>query len=419
MDMEIKRPTYLEKLIGKMNNKMIKVITGIRRSGKSYLLDPIFKNYLLGQGVKEDHIIKLELDSIEYDRLTKDALTLYSYIMDKVVDEDTYYILLDEIQKVANFESLLNSLLRKRNLDVYVTGSNSKFLSSDIISEFRGRGDEVRVYPLTYKEFYECYNDKENALNDYLVYGGMPYILYLRSDEEKAHYLDSLFKLTYMRDIIERYHIEKDDVLETIMNILSSSIGSLTNPKRLAEIFISKGYKQINRITVNSYVNYLLDAFIIDKAERYDIKGNSYINTPSKYFFTDLGLRNARLNFRDLAKDHLMENLIYNELVSRGYSVDIGVIDTYEKNKEKVTIRKEYEVDFVCNKGNKRYYIQSAYSLPSEEKINQEQKSLLSIKDNYRKIIIVNDETKPWYNDKGILIIGLEDFLLNENAIDY
>lgn len=417
--MEIKRPTYLEKLIGKMNNKMIKVITGIRRSGKSYLLDPIFKNYLLGQGVKEDHIIKLELDSIEYDRLTKDALTLYSYIMDKVVDDDTYYILLDEIQKVANFESLLNSLLRKRNLDVYVTGSNSKFLSSDIISEFRGRGDEVRVYPLTYKEFYECYNDKENALNDYLVYGGMPYILYLRSDEEKAHYLDSLFKLTYMRDIIERYHIEKDDVLETIMNILSSSIGSLTNPKRLAETFISKGYKQINRITVNSYVNYLLDAFIIDKAERYDIKGNSYINTPSKYFFTDLGLRNARLNFRDLAKDHLMENLIYNELVSRGYSVDIGVIDTYEKNKEKVTIRKEHEVDFVCNKGNKRYYIQSAYSLPSEEKINQEQKSLLSIKDNYRKIIIVNDETKPWYNDKGILIIGLEDFLLNENAIDY
>ncbi len=417
--MEIKRPTYLEKLIGKMNNKMIKVITGIRRSGKSYLLDPIFKNYLLSQGVKEDHIIKLELDSIEYDRLTKDALTLYSYIMDKVVDEDTYYILLDEIQKVKNFESLLNSLLRKRNLDVYVTGSNSKFLSSDIISEFRGRGDEIRVYPLTYKEFYECYNDKENALDDYLVYGGMPYILYLSSDEEKAHYLDSLFKLTYMRDIIERYHIEKDDVLETIMNILSSSIGSLTNPKRLAETFISKGYKQINRITVNSYVNYLLDAFIIDKAERYDIKGNSYINTPSKYFFTDLGLRNAQLNFRDLAKDHLMENLIYNELVSRGYSVDIGVIDTYEKNKEKVTIRKEYEVDFVCNKGNKRYYIQSAYSLPSEEKINQEQKSLLSIKDNYRKIIIVNDKAKPWYNDKGILIIGLEDFLLNEDAIDY
>ncbi len=417
--MEIKRPTYLEKLIGKMNNKMIKVITGIRRSGKSYLLDPIFKNYLLSQGVKEDHIIKLELDSIEYDRLTKDALTLYSYIMDKAVDDDTYYILLDEIQKVKNFESLLNSLLRKRNLDVYVTGSNSKFLSSDIISEFRGRGDEVRVYPLTYKEFYECYNDKENALDDYLVYGGMPYILYLSSDEEKAHYLDSLFKLTYMRDIIERYHIEKDDVLETITNILSSSIGSLTNPKRLAETIISKGYKQINRITVNSYVNYLLDAFIIDKAERYDIKGNSYINTPSKYFFTDLGLRNARLNFRDLAKDHLMENLIYNELVSRGYSVDIGVIDTYEKNKEKVTIRKEYEVDFVCNKGNKRYYIQSAYPLPSEEKINQEQKSLLSIKDNYRKIIIVNDKTKPWYNEKGILVIGLEDFLLNEDAIDY
>lgn len=417
--MEIKREGYLNKLINKMNNKMIKVITGIRRSGKSYLLDPIFKNYLLSQSAREDHIIKLDLDSIEYEYLTKDALKLYSYIMDKIKDDDTYYILLDEVQKVNNFESLLNSLLRKPNLDVYVTGSNSKFLSTDIITEFRGRGDEIKVYPLTYKEFYECYENKSNALNDYMVYGGMPYILYLKSDEEKNAYLNSLFSLTYIKDIIERYHIQKDDVLDTVINILSSSVGSLTNPKRLTETFISKGYKQINRITVNNYINYLIDAFIINKAERYDIKGNSYINTPSKYFFTDLGLRNVRLNFRDLAKDHLMENLIYNELISRGYNVDVGVLNCYEKNKEKVTIRKEFEVDFVCNKGNKRYYIQSAYALPTEEKINEEQKSLINIKDNYKKIIIVNDKIKPWYNNKGILIISLEDFLLNEDSIDY
>ncbi len=417
--MEIKREYYLNKLINKMNNKMIKVITGIRRSGKSYLLDPIFKNYLLSQSVEEDHIIKLELDSIENEYLTKDALKLYSYIMNKVIDKDTYYILLDEIQKVDNFESLLNSLLRKPNLDVYVTGSNSKFLSSDIVSEFRGRGDELRIYPLTYKEFYECYSDKTNALNDYMTYGGMPYILSLNSDEEKVAYLNSLFNLTYIKDIIERYHIQKDDVLETIINILSSSIGSLTNPKRLTETFISKGYKQINRITINNYINYLIDAFLINKADRYDIKGNSYINTPSKYFFTDLGLRNARLNFRDLAKDHLMENLIYNELISQGYTVDVGVIDRYEKNKENITIRKEFEINFVCNKGNKRYYIQSAYAMPTEEKINQEQKGLICIKDNYKKIIIVNDKIKPWYNDKGILIIGLEEFLLNPDNINY
>ena len=393
--MEIKRDHYLNKLISKMNNKMIKVITGIRPSGKSYLLDPIFKEYLLSQSVKEDHIIKLELDSIENQYLTKDALKLYSFIMNKVIDDDTYYILLDEIQKVENFESLLNSLMRKPNLDVYVTGSNSKFLSCDIISEFRGRGDEIRVFPLTYKEFYDSYNDKENALNDYITYGGMPYILSLNSNEDKVQYLISLFNLTYIKDIIERYHIQKDDILETIMNILSSSIGSLTNPKRLTETFISKGYKQINRITINNYISYLIDAFIIEKVDRYDIKGNSYIKTPSKYFFTDLGLRNARLNFRSLAKDHLMENLIYNELINRGYVVDVGVISRYEKNKENITIRKEFEIDFVYNKGNKRYYIQSAYALPTEEKINQEQKSLTYIKDNYKKIIIVFDKTKP------------------------
>ncbi len=402
-----------------MNNKMIKIITGIRRSGKSYLLDPIFKNYLLSQCIKEDHIIKLDLDSIELEYLTKDALKLYNFIMSKIIDDDTYYILLDEVQKVKNFESLLNTLLRKPNLDVYVTGSNSKFLSTDIISEFRGRGDEIRIYPLTFKEFYECCGDKESALNDYMVYGGMPYVLYLKSDEDKREYLKSLFNLTYIKDIIERYHIEKDDILETIINILSSSVGSLTNPKRLTETFISKGYKQINRITVNNYINYLIDAFIIDKANRYDIKGNSYINTPLKYFFTDLGLRNARLNFRDLAKDHLMENLIYNELISRGYTVDVGLLNCYEKNKENKTIRKKLEVDFVCNKADKRYYIQSAYASPTEAKINQEQKSLLSIKDNYKKIIIIADKVKPWYNNKGILVIGLEDFLLNPDLINY
>ena len=416
--MEIARDLYLTKLKNKKNNKLIKIITGLRRSGKSYLLDPMFKNSLLADGVKEDHIIKVDLDSIENRELTTDGLNLYKYIMNKIKDDNMYYILLDEIQKVKDFESVLNSFLRKNNLDVYVTGSNSKFLSTDIITEFRGRGDEIRIYPLSYSEFYNAYEDKKRALKDYMTYGGMPYILYLKTTEEKSEYLNNLFNNTYLNDIVERNKIQREDILESIINMLSSSVGSLTNPKKLYDTFISNGYTEINRTTINSYINYLQDAFLINKAERYDIKGKKYITTPSKYYFTDIGLRNARLNFRQQEEDHLMENIIYNELLVRGYNVDVGVIEKYEKDSTGKTIRKQLEVDFICNQASKRYYIQSAFAIPNKEKMEQEQKSLVNINDNFKKIIIVKDDINLWRNEQGILIISLEEFLLNPNSLD-
>lgn len=416
--MNIARDLYLTKLKNKKNNKMIKIITGLRRSGKSYLLDPIFKNSLLEDGVKEDHIIKIDLDSIENRELTTDGLKLYEFIMNKIKDNDMYYILLDEIQKVKDFESVLNSFLRKDNLDVYVTGSNSKFLSTDIITEFRGRGDEIRVYPLSFSEFYNAYEDKKKALKDYMTYGGMPYTLYLKTTEEKSEYLSNLFENTYLNDIIERNKIQREDILESIINMLSSSVGSLTNPKKLCDTFVSNGYTEVNRNTINSYINYLQDAFLINKVERYDIKGKRYISTPSKYYFTDIGLRNARLNFRQQEEDHLMENIIYNELLTRGYNVDVGIIERFEKDNTEKTIRKQLEVDFICNQASKRYYIQSAYAIPSKEKMEQEQKSLININDSFKKIIIVKDDINLWRNEEGILIIGLEEFLLNQNSLD-
>lgn len=416
--MEIARDLYLTKLKNKKNNKLIKIITGLRRSGKSYLLDPMFKNSLLADGVKEDHIIKVDLDSIENRELTTDGLNLYKYIMNKIKDDNMYYILLDEIQKVKDFESVLNSFLRKSNLDIYVTGSNSKFLSTDIITEFRGRGDEIRIYPLSYSEFYNAYEDKKRALKDYMTYGGMPYILYIKTTEEKSEYLNNLFYNTYLNDIVERNKIQREDILESIINMLSSSVGSLTNPKKLYDTFISNGYTEINRTTINSYINYLQDAFLINKAERYDIKGKKYITTPSKYYFTDIGLRNARLNFRQQEEDHLMENIIYNELLVRGYNVDVGVIEKFEKDSTGKTIRKQLEVDFVCNQASKRYYIQSAFAIPNKEKMEQEQKSLVNINDNFKKIIIVKDDINLWRNEQGILIISLEEFLLNPNSLD-
>lgn len=416
--MEIARDLYLTKLKNKKNNKMIKIITGLRRSGKSYLLDPMFKNSLLADGVKEDHIIKVDLDSIENRELTTDGLNLYKYIMNKIKDDNMYYILLDEIQRVKDFESVLNSFLRKNNLDVYVTGSNSKFLSTDIITEFRGRGDEIRIYPLSFSEFYNVYEDKKKALKDYMTYGGMPYILYLKTTEEKSEYLNDLFNNTYLNDIVERNKIQREDILEAIINMLSSSVGSLTNPKKLYDTFISNGYTEVNRNTINSYINYLQDAFLINKAERYDIKGKKYITTPSKYYFTDIGLRNARLNFRQQEEDHLMENIIYNELLVRGYNVDVGVIERFEKDSTEKTIRKQLEVDFVCNQASKRYYIQSAFAIPNKEKMEQEQKSLVNIDDSFKKIIIVKDDINLWRNEQGILIISLEEFLLNPNSLD-
>lgn len=415
---EIKRETYLNALIERKHNKMIKIITGIRRTGKSYLLDPIFKNHLLSVGIDENHIIKIDLDSIE-NRDLLDGLVLYNYVMDKIKDKNMYYVLLDEIQKVTDFESVLNSFLRKDNLDVYVTGSNSKFLSSDIITEFRGRGDEIRVYPLSFSEFYNAVKgDKRDAFKEYISYGGMPFILSKKTPEQKSKYLNSLFENTYINDIVERNNVQRKDILDSIIDILSSSVGSLTNPTKIANTFKSNGMLEVSSKTVNNYINYLIDAFMINKVQRYDIKGKKFIYTPTKYYFTDIGLRNARLNFREQDENHLMENIIYNELLIRGYNVDVGVVEHYENDKTGKTLRKQLEVDFVCNLGRKKYYIQSAFSISNEEKMIQETKSLININDSFKKIIIVHDDINLWQNEEGILIMNIEDFLLNKDSLD-
>ena len=388
---EIKRDRYLEKLINRRENGLIKIVTGIRRCGKSYLLDPIYKNYLIENGVKEDHIIKIDLDERKNNKyLNPDVLD--EYIRSMIVDKDIYYIILDEIQKVEDFEAVLNGFLHIENLDVYVTGSNSKFLSSDIKTEFRGRGDEVRVLPLTFSEFVTAYEGgTEEAWEEYKIYGGLPRILSQRTEEQKSQYLKDLFERTYLSDIIERHNIQRIDVLDTLVNILASSIGSLTNPKKLSDTFISNSMKDVSINTITSYINYLEDSFLIKKVERYDVKGKKYISTPSKYYFADIGLRNARLNFRQQEEDHIMENIIYNELLYRGYNVDVGIVEIREKN-----IRKQTEVDFICNQADKRYYIQVALSLPTREKTLQEERPLMNINDNFKKIIIVKDGKKSW-----------------------
>lgn len=409
----ISRELYLNKLINRKENGMIKIVTGIRRSGKSYLLDPIFKEYLISNGVKENHIIKLDLEERK-NRKYLDPDVLDEYIRSLIIGNEMYYVILDEIQKVEDFESVLNGFMHIKNLDVYVTGSNSKFLSSDIITEFRGRGDEIRVYPLSFKEFCEAYNGSINdAWNEYLIYGGMPYILTKKTDEEKSSYLNSLFETAYLKDIIERHNITRVDVLNSIVNILSSSVGSLTNPTKLANTFSSNSVKDVNVQTVTSYIDYLLDAFLVNKVERYDIKGKKYISTPSKYYFTDIGLRNARINFRQLEENHLMENLVYNELLIRGYNVDVGIVEIREKNK-----RKQLEVDFVCNQSYKKYYIQCTLHLDEREKTLQEERPLLNIGDEFKKIIIVKDNIKHWFTEEGILVIGIQEFLLNNNSLD-
>ena len=415
---EIKRDLYLKKLIDRKENDLIKIITGIRRCGKSYLLDPIFKRYLTENGVDEEHIIKLELDSIE-NKEYRNPNKLYEYVMQKITDDRMYYILLDEIQKVEDFESVLNSFLRKKNLDVYVTGSNSKFLSSDIVTEFRGRGDEIKVFPLSFSEFFEAYEgDKRDVFNEYITYGGMPYILSRKTEEAKSTYLNNLFENTYINDIVERNHIQKDDKLNSIINMIASSIGSLTNPNKIENTFKSNNISDITIPTINNYLNYLIDAFLINKAERFDIRGKKYISTPSKYYFTDVGLRNARLNFRQQEETHLMENVIYNELLVRGYNVDVGVVEINEENKEGKKIRKQIEVDFVCNQGSKRYYVQSAFAIPDKEKMRQEQRPFNYIQDSFKKIIVVRENIKLWRNEEGTVIMGIEEFLLNKNSLD-
>lgn len=411
---EIKRSIYLNRLISRKENGLIKIITGIRRCGKSFLLDPLFKNYLIESGVNEDHIIKLELDK-EENKKYHDAHELNKYIKSQIKDSDMYYILLDEIQLVDGFEFVLNGFLYERNLDVYVTGSNSKFLSSDIITEFRGRGDEIKVFPLSFSEYVEAFDgDRYDAWNEYVLYGGLPLILSKKTDEEKSRYLKNLFEQTYIRDIIERNDIQRIDVVDSIINMLASSIGSLTNPKKIYDTFVSNGEKELSSNTVNSYIKYIEDSFIVNKSDRYDVKGKRYIQTPQKYYFSDIGLRNARLNFRQQEENHIMENIIYNELIVRGYNVDVGVVEVRDENKN----RKQLEVDFVCNLGNKRYYVQSALNLDTREKTIQEERPLMSINDNFKKIIVVKDNMKHWITEEGILVVGIQEFLLNQNSLD-
>lgn len=410
---EIERDLYLNKIINRRENGLIKIITGIRRCGKSYLLDPLFKNYLLADGVKEDHIIKLELDRVENEKY-RDSKALNEYIRSLIKDKDMYYVILDEIQLVKGFEFVLNGLLYEKNIDVYVTGSNSKFLSSDIITEFRGRGDQIKVNPLSFAEFLSAFNgDKYEAWNEYVTYGGMPLILSKKNDEEKSQYLKELFEQTYIKDIVERNNIQRIDILDSLINMLASSVGSLTNPQKLFDTFKSNGEKELSLNTINSYIADIEDSFIVNKSTRYDIKGKKYIQTPQKYYFSDIGLRNARLNFRQQEENHLMENIIYNELLIRGYNVDVGVVEVREEGK-----RKQLEVDFVCNLGNKRYYIQSALNLDTKEKTIQESRSLNNIGDSFKKIIVVKDNIKLWRTDDGIVIMGIQEFLLNKDSLD-
>lgn len=413
--MEIKRDYYLQKLIDRKNNHLIKIITGIRRCGKSYLLNYLFKNYLLDSGVKENHIIMIALD----DNMNSDLLDtkkLREYINEKVIDNDLYYILLDEIQLVDNFERLLNGLLRQENLDIYVTGSNSKFLSSDIITEFRGRGDEIRVYPLSFKEFYSNYEgSREEAWIEYYTYGGLPLVLSYSKEEDKMQYLESQKQNVYLNDVIERNNIQNKEDLEKLIEVIASSIGSLTNPLKLSKTF--KSYNKNTLLTDKTIYNYLLyfeDAFIIEKALRYDIKGKKYIDTPYKYYFTDIGIRNAFLDFRQQEENHIMENIIYIELKRRGFKVDVGVVEVRDKNG-----RKQYEIDFIANKGNNKFYIQSALNIDTKEKREQEEKSFMNVNDFFKKIIIVKDNIKRWRDDKGIVIMGITDFLLDEDSLNY
>ena len=412
----IERPIYLNKIISKMNNGLIKIITGIRRCGKSYLLFNLFYNYLVEIGVDKTHIITLQLD----DRLNikyRDPDVLCEYIHSLIKDSDNYYILLDEVQYVAEFEDVLNSFLHIKNADIYVTGSNAKFLSSDIITEFRGRGDQIHLFPLSFSEYYGAVNlSFEDAFREYSMFGGMPFLLNYNKSEEKINYLNNLFKETYIKDIVNRNNVKRTDILEDILNIISSSIGSLNNPNKLANVFRSSKNEVVSALTIKQYLDYCCDSFLINKAYRYDVKGKKYIETPLKYYFTDLGLRNARLGFRQYEVNHIMENIIYNELLIRGYNVDVGVVTISEKNENENYVRKQLEIDFVCNKGFERVYIQSALNMDSDTKKEQEERSLINVDDSFKKVIIVKDGISKYIDDKGVLVINLKEFLLNENC---
>lgn len=414
---QIKRTLYLNRLIERRENGMIKVITGIRRCGKSYLLFKLYYQYLINSGVDSSRIIMIPLDDDDYEEL-HDSKKLSAYIKARTADEDMWYVFLDEIQLCKNFEAVLNGLNRRDNVDIYVTGSNSKFLSTDILTEFRGRGDEVRVYPLSFAEYVSAYpGDKYDAWNDYYTYGGLPLILSRKTDELKTGYLTNLCKELYLKDIENRYNLRGDNVMPALLSVLASAVGSLSNPTKLANTFASNGISVSDK-TIGAYISYLQDAFFINKAERYDIKGKKYIASPFKYYFTDVGLRNAQLNFRQQEENHIMENIIYNELLVRGFNVDVGVVEYAERNSEGKVVRKRLEVDFVCNQGSRRYYIQSAFSIPDRDKMEHEQRSLVRIDDSFKKIIVVKDRTKLWRNEKGIVIMDIMDFLLDLNSLD-
>lgn len=417
--MEIKRDRYLNTLIRKEHNGLIKVITGMRRCGKSYLLFTLFKEHLLSEGVAEDHIIEIAFDAFE-NRKYRDPDVLYPYLKEQIKDDAMYYVLLDEIQLLGEFESILNSLIRMKNVDVYVTGSNARFLSKDVITEFRGRGDEVHMHPLSFAEFMSVYQGtKQDGWNEYMLYGGIPLVLEFTTPDQKIAFLKSLFEETYISDIVGRHHIRNKAELEDLLNILSSAIGSLTNPEKLSATFQTVKKKKISTSTLRRYIDYLCDSFLIDSAIRYDVKGKKYIDTPVKYYFTDMGLRNARLNFRQIEETHSMENIIFNELKMRGFNVDVGVIVQYDTNGKGNGIRKQLEIDFVCNQGSKRYYIQSAYAIPDQAKMEQEQRSLMLTGDFFKRLIITKDTPAPYYNESGVLIMSVYDFLLNQNSLEY
>lgn len=415
---EIKRNSYLKQLISGKQNGLIKIVTGIRRCGKSYLLFKIFRNHLLEQGVTPDHIISLALDDILNEEYC-DPKKLVLYIKENIKDSQIHYVLLDEVQMVDNFVGALNSLLHIDNVDVYVTGSNSKFLSSDIATEFRGRGDEIRIYPLSFSEFLSEYNgDKNDAWRDYITYGGLPLILSLESSQQKSNYLHNLYQTVYLKDLIDRNGIKKAVEFDALTKVMASSIGSPCNPNKLSNTFKSVSNTDLSSITIDNYLGFLQDAFLLEKASRYDIKGKKYIGTLSKYYFVDMGLRNCLLGFRQIEETHLMENVIYNELRSRGYLVNVGVVETRTRTENQGMLRKQLEIDFVVNNGSKRYYIQSALSLPNEEKIEQEMASLKNVSDSFQKIIIVKDNIVPHHNESGILFINLYDFLLNREILE-
>ena len=429
----IERKLYLDKLIRKRENGLIKIITGIRRSGKSYLLFNIYYDYLKSEGVDDGHIIRLALDEKKNAKY-RNPMHLDDYIHKQFKDEKMHYIFLDEIQKVKSvknpylddpeekigFVDVLLGLMKQNNVDVYVTGSNSKMLSSDILTEFRGRGDEIRVSPLSYKEFHNAYQgDKHHAWREYITYGGMPFAVTLQSHEDKSIYLQELFKKVYLADVLERRKLQNDEnILEDLLDMISSSVGSLTNPTKLANTFDTVKHVKISPKTVSRYLDYFADAFMISKAQRYDIKGKNYIESPLKYYFADVGLRNARLNFRQQEETHIMENIIYNELILRGFSVDVGIVEYSVKTDGGKSRRLQLEVDFIANKGSQRYYIQSAFAIPDEEKRNQETRVFSRIGDSFKKIVVVREDIIPWHDENGILYIGVQQFLLEENSME-